>query len=180
MKSALIALLLAAGAAAAPVRVEPGEFRWNRFFVNRAPTAVDCRYRVVQGKPTVHMEIMSRAEFREFTHRHEYDTLALTQDGDAGEIRRVVDDHGEFEVVVINDDHAPPAMVELEVRTDVNPSADSMAQVLPPGRRLAVILISFGIFFVTITWSAWRLLRATGRPQRRALSSPWESFPRDR
>jgi hypothetical protein len=37
-----------------------------------------------------------------------------------------------------------------------------MARVLPPGRRLAVILISFGIFFGLVTWSGWRLWRAAG------------------
>jgi hypothetical protein len=72
-----------------------------------------------------------------------------------------MDERGEFAVVVANDDQAPAAMVDVEVSTDLNPSPDSMARELPPGRRLAVILISFGLFFGVVTWSGLRLLRAT-------------------
>jgi hypothetical protein len=45
------------------------------------------------------------------------------------------------------------------VRTRLDPGADA-AQVLPPGRRLAVILISFGLFFITVAWSGRKLVRA--------------------
>jgi len=166
MKPLILALLAVAlfGASslpAMPLHLGPGEYRWIPFTVKRIPTLVDCRFRVLQGGPTVHMEIMSVPEFRRFNRGRDYDALATAPDGREGEIRRLVDERGEFAVVVANGDRAAVAMVDLEVRTDLDPSADSMARVLPPGRRLAVILISFGIFFGVVTWSGLRLLRVT-------------------
>jgi hypothetical protein len=173
MRTALL-LLCAAALQAEPFKLEPGEFRWVPITVTRVPTAVSCRFRVVSGKPTLHMEIMAMSEFRHFNRKRDYDTLAFTPDGSEGEIRRMVDEHGEYAVVVENANGAPPALVDVEVSTDVDPSEDSMARVLPPGRRLAVILISFAIFFALVTWSAWRLLRAT------KFSFPSVSAPRGR
>jgi len=72
----------------------------------------------------------------------------------------MVDARGQYAVVVQNRAGAPPAMVSLEVRTDLNPNADVVAKTLPPERRLVVILISFAIFFITVTWSGIKLVRA--------------------
>jgi hypothetical protein len=124
--------------------------------------AVDCRFRVLQGGATVHMEVLRAVEFRKFIRNREYDMFASTPDGRAGQIQRIFDERGEFAVVVQNDPHGPVALVDLEVRTNLNPPPESLARVLPPQRRLAVILISFGIFFALVTWSGWRLWRAAG------------------
>jgi hypothetical protein len=152
--------LLAAGALqAVPFHLRPGEYRWLPFSVQRIPTAVDCSFRVLEGGPTVHMEVMTLGEFRRFNRKRDYDTLASAPDGREGEIRRLLDERGQFAVVVMNGAAAPVATVDLEVRTDLDPSADSMAQTLPPGRRLAVILISFGLFFAMVMGAGWRLWR---------------------
>jgi hypothetical protein len=151
---------------AVPLRLGPGEYKWVPLTVKRIPAGVDCRFRVLRGSATVHMEILSERDFRRFNRGRDYDSLATAPDGREGEIRRLMDEPGEFAVVVANDERAPEAMVDLEVRTDLNPTADSMAQVLSPERRLAVIAISFGIFFGVVTWSALRLLRATETRER--------------
>jgi hypothetical protein len=159
-------LLLAAPVFAseqAPFRLDPGEFRWIPFTVQQVPTEVDCRFDVVKGDATVHMELLPMSEFRRFNRGREHDTLAVSDDGLSGAFRRIVDTRGQYTVVVINKSGARPALVSLEVRTDLNPNADVVAKVLPPGRRLAVILISFAIFFVTITWSGIKLVRAVGQ-----------------
>jgi len=67
-------------------------------------------------------------------------------------------------VVIVNRKNAPAVTVSLEVATDVNPSPSGVARELPPGRRLMVILISFAIFFVTVTWSGIKLMRAVTKP----------------
>jgi hypothetical protein len=161
MKVLILALFCAGALKGVPLSLGPGEYKWLPLTVKRIPTGVDCRFRVMQGGATVHMEILSAAEFRRFNRSRDYDALATAPDGHQGEIRRLMDEPGEFAVVVANDDRAPEAMVDLEVSTDLNPSPESMARVLSPQRRLAVIVVSFAIFFGLITWSGWRLLRAT-------------------
>lgn len=160
-------LAVAAGAMAfgaepgpTPFRLDPGEFRWFPFTVKQVPTEVECHFEVVRGQASVHMELLPMSEFRRFSRGREHDTLAVSDDGRSAGFRRMMDTRGQYAVVVINKRGAAPAMVSLEVRTDLNPNADVVAKMLPPERRLVVILISFAIFFVTVTWSGLKLIRA--------------------
>jgi hypothetical protein len=159
----MIALALAAGSqprdGAQPFRLEPGDFRWVPFTVRQTPSEVDCRYEVISGNPSVHVELLPMSEFRLFNRGREHDTMALTPDGRSGEFRRIVDVRGQYAIVVKNARGAPPATVLLRVETNLNPGAE-VARTLSPGRRLTVILISFAFFFVTVAWSGRRLMRA--------------------
>ncbi len=78
-----------------------------------------------------------------------------------------MDDRGPYAVVVINQKNAPAADISLEVRTNLDPTPLVMTRELSPGRRLTVILISFAIFFVTVTWSGFALMRAIRRSDSR-------------
>jgi hypothetical protein len=143
-------------------QLESGDFVWMSLPVRHTPSEVDCRFEVTKGDPSIHVELLPMSEFRSFSRGREHDTMALTPNGSTGEFRRVVDVRGEYAVVVENKRGAPPATVSLHVRTRLDPGAD-VAQVLPPGRRLAVILISFGFFFITVAWSGRKLVRAMRR-----------------
>jgi hypothetical protein len=163
MKWAVALLLLAGtafGAEQASFRLDPGEFRWFPFTVKQVPTEVDCRFEVVKGEASVHMELLPMSEFRRFSRGREHETLAMSDDAHSAGFRRMMDSRGQYAVVVINKRGAPTAMVSLEVRTDLNPNAHVVAKMLPPERRLVVILISFAIFFVTVTWAGLKLARA--------------------
>ena len=142
-----------------PFRLDPGDFRWVPFTVRQTPSEVDCRFEVIKGNPTVHVELLPMSEFRLFNRGREHDTMALTPNGRNGEFRRIVDVRGQYAVVVVNARGAPPAIVSLRLQTNLNPGAD-VAMTLSPGRRLAVILISFAFFFITVAWSGRRLIRA--------------------
>lgn len=155
-----LAGMQAFGATPASFRLEPGDFRWIPFTVNQTPTEVDCSFQVVRGDPSVHMELLPMSEFRRFNLGREHETLAISENGRAGAFRRILDGRGQYVVVVINQSKARPATVTLEVRTDLNPNADVSAKTISPQRRLSVILISFAIFFTTVTWAGFRLLRA--------------------
>jgi hypothetical protein len=147
-----------------PFRLEPGGWRWEPITIRQTPSQVDCHFEVLSGDASVHIELLPTSEFRQFDRGMEYETLAVTPDGRSGDFRRIIETSGEYRVVVMNGKNAPPATVLLEVHTSANPVAKDIARTLPPRRRLTVILISFGFFFVTVTWSARILMRAM-RPQ---------------
>jgi hypothetical protein len=159
---ALLATSLAAGAQekGQPFRLEPGDYRWQKITIRQTPSQVDCNFKVLSGNPSVHLELLPLSEFRQFDRGQDHDTLVVTPDGRSGDFRRIIDVSGDYAVVVVNGKRAPPATVSFEVRTSVNPKAGDTAQTLSPQRRLTVILISFVFFFVTVTWSARKLLRA--------------------
>jgi len=142
-----------------PIHLEAGDFRWVPFTVRQVPSEVDCRYEVLQGQASVHAELLPMTEFRAFSRGREHDTMALTPDGRTGEFRRIVDQRGQYAVVVENKAGARPATVVLEVHTIVNPGADA-ARTISPARRLTVIAISFAFFFATVGLAGRRLLRA--------------------
>src|SRR5580704_7439784 len=93
-----IALLFAAADqsqdAGQPFRLEPGDFRWVPFTVRQTPSEVDCRFEVVRGNPSVHVELLPMSEFRLFSRGREHDTMALTPDGRSGEFKRIIDVRG--------------------------------------------------------------------------------------
>lgn len=164
MKFVFLALLLAAGAQAQdraqPFRLAPGDFRWIPFNVRQTPTEVECRFDVLEGHPSVHLELLPMSEFRLFDRGEEHSSLAVTPDARTGNFRRIIDSRGRYALVVINAKNAPPATVTLDLQTNVNPSNTDMARTLPPQRQLAVILISFAFFLVTVSWSSRKLIRA--------------------
>lgn len=138
----------------------PGDFRWVPFTVRQTPTEVECSFKVLEGNASVHVELFPMSEFRLFDRGQEHTTMALTPDGRSGDFRRIIDARGRYAVVVVNARNAPPATVALDFQTNVNPSNADMARTLPPGRQLAVILISFAFFLVTVTLSSRKLIRA--------------------
>jgi hypothetical protein len=142
-----------------PFRLDSGDFRWVPFTVRQTPSEVDCRFEVIRGDASIHVELLPMSEFRLFSRGREHDTMALTPNGRSGEFRRVIDVSGQYAVVVENRRGAPPATVLLHMRTNLNPGAD-IARTLSPARRLTVILISFAFFFVTVAWSGRKLVRA--------------------
>ena len=144
---------------AQPIRLEADDFRWIPFTVRQTPSEVDCRYEVLQGGGTVHVELLPMSEFRAFSRGREHDVVALTQDGRSGEFRRIIEQRGQYAVVVKNARGAHPVTVALYLRTNITPGAD-IARTLPQKRRLIVITISFAFFFVTAAWSGRKLLRA--------------------
>jgi len=143
-----------------PFRLDPGEYRWLPFTVKQTPAQVDCRFQVIAGTPSVHVELLPMSEFRLFTHGKEHDSLALSPASSTGSFRRVIEEPGQYAVVLVNSKTAPAATISLELKVDSDPNAAVSSRELSPKRRLAVILISFSLFFAIVTWSGLKLVRA--------------------
>lgn len=160
MKLLLTLLLAAVTDSSQSFRLEPDDYRWIPFTVTQTPTEVDVRFDVLQGGATVHIELLPMGEFRQFSHGHPHQTLALSPNSRSGAFRRIVQQRGQYAVIVKNARNASPATVSLELSTTLNPNAGVTATELPPRRRLVVIMISFLIFFALVTWSGLKLMRA--------------------
>ena len=149
------------GATPEPFHLGPGEFRWVPFTVNQTPTAIACRYDIVAGGRTVHLELLAIREFHQFNRGRPHRILSEAPAGEsAGAFRYLVKDRGQYAVVVVNDAHASPVAVSLEAAAELDPTPRNVARELPAGRRLAVILISFSLFFIIAGWAGTKLVRA--------------------
>lgn len=139
--------------------LEPGDYRWVPFTVRQTPAEVDCKFSVSAGDASVHLELMPISEFRLFERSRDHDATTRTPDSRGAEFRQVIMQPGRYAVVVMNRRNARAATVALHVETNMNP-VDGIARTLSPTRRLMVILISFAVFVVSVTWSSRKLIRA--------------------
>ncbi len=160
-----IAILLAASGSAGPgasqaIRIDAGEFRWWPLHVRKAPSEIICRFEVLHGAGTVHAELLGEHEFRQFVRGRPYDKLIGTPAAANAQFSQIVQDRGDYAVVIMNNAGAPPAIVSMYIETRLATESGGIARTLPPERRLAVILISFAIFFISAGWSGLRLIRA--------------------
>ena len=136
------------------------DYLWVPVAVRRTPTAIDCSFTVVKGGATVHAELLSEHDFMLFSRHREYETLALTQTAGRGSFQHMIETPGRYRVLIRNDQGAPPAAVNLVVRTDVDPPPVTTSKGISPERKLVVVLSSLTFFFGTVLWSGRKLLRA--------------------
>jgi len=139
-------------------RLEPGDYRWVPFTIKQTPAEVDCKFEVLQGGLELHVELLPMSEFRLFSRGREHSTLVVMQQH-SGAFRRIIDQPGQY-AVVLKDIASRAETVSLELNTDVNPNAGAIARELPARRRLTVILVSFGLFFVIVSVSGLWLVRS--------------------
>jgi hypothetical protein len=136
------------------------DYRWVQVVVRRIPTLIDCSFQVVTGAPSVHVELVSEQDFRQFSRRLPYETLEATETGHSGRFQRLMETPGRYRVLIRNRQGAAPVAVSLAVRTEVDPQNGDVSAGVTPLRRLVVILASLMIFSGTVMWSGRRLLRA--------------------
>jgi hypothetical protein len=86
--------------------------------------------------------------------------VAATRPAGSGTMAYHLQRAGEYAVVVDNRGRQTPVRVHLQVALDFSAGPEQGVRTLSPGRRLAVILISFAVFFGIVTWSTRKLLRA--------------------
>ena len=136
------------------------DYRWVQVVVRRIPTLIDCSFEVVTGAPSVHVELVSEQDFRQFSRHLSYETLEATETGHSGRFQRLMETPGRYRVLIRNRQGAAPVAVSLVVHTDVDPQNDSVSGGVTPLRKFVVILASLMIFSGTVMWSGRRLIRA--------------------
>jgi hypothetical protein len=136
------------------------DYRWVQVVVKRIPTLIDCSFEVVTGTPTVHVELVTERDFRQFSRRLTYETLEATETGHSGRFQRLMETPGVYRVLIRNSRGAAPVAVSLAVHTEVDPQGDNVSSGVTPLRRFVVVLASLMIFSGTVMWSGRRLVRA--------------------
>jgi hypothetical protein len=139
------------------------DFRWMPVVVRRTPTEIDCHFDVVTGAPTVHLELLSEADFEQFSRSRRYETIATTRPAASGGFQRMLETTGKYRVLILNDPGAPPVAVSLMIRTDVDPQNATLSGSVPLRRQFFVIGFSLVFFFGTVVWSGGKLLSAWRR-----------------
>ncbi|HWB95084.1 MAG TPA: hypothetical protein VG672_00225 [Bryobacteraceae bacterium] len=140
--------------------IPPEEWRYVEVSLKQQPVSVGCEYEVESSGGSVRVALLTRADMLRMRDGRAYGVVASTEFGPAGSMHLPVHLPGQYALVVDNRSPGPrSAKVHLRVYLDFSHERGQIGT-LSRGRQLAVILISFSVFFGIVFWSGRRLLRA--------------------
>jgi hypothetical protein len=139
--------------------VPASEWRYVEFSLKQLPVSVQAGYETQAGG-SVQMMLMRRHELKRRRDRRSHGAMVATEAGARGALDFRVRAPGDYVVVVENLDGDQTAELRLRVALEFGGLNGQPVSHLAPRRRMAVILISFAVFFGIVTWSARRLLAA--------------------
>lgn len=134
--------------------VPPHEWRYLEFGLKQLPVSLECEYQT-EGRPSdVRLLLIQRQQPRRMRAEHLRTPIAATPPGSTGRLDHHVRQAGDYVIAIDNRGGDAEAAVRLRASLNFGP----VVTYLSPQRRLAVILISFAVFFGIVAWSARRLL----------------------
>jgi hypothetical protein len=137
------------------------EWRYVDLGLKQRPALVSAHFDTEGDTARVRLTLLRAEDLEKFREGLPHGTIDATSAGPRGTLSYDVPSPGDY-VLVIDNDAASPAAVRLNVWLDFARHGPPMTQ-LSPHRQLAVVLISFGVFFAIVSFSARRLLRAARR-----------------
>lgn len=123
----------------------------------KEPVEVDCVFTADSRDAQVRVALVSGEDLNAWRAGHEHEELATTILGARGALRALVHDSDTY--VAIENRGRQPVRVHLHAFAE-----QPQVRYLSRRRKLAVILISFGVFFAIVTLSARRLLHSLRPP----------------
>jgi hypothetical protein len=144
--------------------IPPAEWRYVEFTVKQHPVRVSCDFSVASGAQEIRLALLRRYDLERLRTERPHGMLASAGPGASGKFDYQLHTPGDYVVVIDNRaDASNPARVKLRLSLDFAPTAGPAVTYLSPRRQIAVILISFAVFFAIVTYSARKLLRAVRR-----------------
>ena len=129
------------------------QWRYWDHSLSAEPALLSCQFESERPDTRVRVALVSRRELDAWLSGRDHDEIGSTPAGPSGMLRVAAHDPETY--VVIENLGPRPARVHLRVLLDEPP-----VRYLSRGRRLAVVAISFGIFFAIVSLSARKLLKA--------------------
>jgi hypothetical protein len=140
-------------------QIPAGEWRYVELGLKMQPATVHASFRAIAGSRQVRVALMRQEDLEHLRSGLAHGVIAATPAGESGSLRHHAGVPGEY-VLVVDNLGTSPAAVHLQVQLDFSVRTSPPVRRLSSGRRLTVVLLSFGVFFGIVSWSARRLLRA--------------------
>jgi hypothetical protein len=142
-------------------RIPASEWRYVELGLAQQPALVTASYEVTSGPPELRLALLRKDDLEKLRAGAPHSVIDVTRADARGELRRHVGERGDY-VLVIDNQGPEPAAVRTRIWLDFGRRGPAVTR-LSPGRQLAVILISFAVFFGIVTFSARRLLKLVRR-----------------
>lgn len=136
--------------------IPASDWRYVPRAITQEPAMVDCVFQADRPDAQVRLVLLTHEDLNAWRLGRDHEEIAATPAGPSGMLRIPVHD---LDTYVAVENRAPrPARVRLRVFQE-----QPRVRYLSQGRQLAVIIISFGVFFAIVTFSARKLLKALRR-----------------
>jgi hypothetical protein len=125
--------------------------------IRESATTVDISFQVRQGS-RVQVLLLDREQARRFHRGRSVDPILTTGFQNAGRLRYLVAEKGDYVVLVDNRiEGRGPTLVDL--RVEASPAGPVSVRELPPERRRAVVTLTLLLFGATVFFSSRQLLK---------------------
>jgi hypothetical protein len=163
---ALAGMLLAAPTSVELVdevyQIPANEWRYVDFTLKQQPALVSATFQVLTGSQQARIALMRSQDLERLRAGQSHGVMAVTPLASHGNLSYYV--HWPDDYAIVVDNHASqPSAVHLRISLEFGGSPGPAVTRLSSRRQLAVILISFAVFFGIVTFSARRLWRAVKR-----------------
>ena len=135
-------------------QVPANDWRYVDLGLKQRSAIVKATFQVESGSP-VRLMLMTRRDLERMSHGETYVALRDMQAARSGVIQQRTPSRGDYMVALENRGAPAAARVHLRITLDFGDATQ-----LSPERRLAVIAISFAVFFGLVSFSAIKLWRA--------------------
>ena len=142
-------------------QIPASEWRYVELGLNQQTAMVSARYQVTAGPPELRLALLRREDLEKLRAGAPHSVMDVTAEAARGALNYEVREPGEY-VLVIDNQARAPASVHIRIWLDFARRGPTVTQ-LSPARQLAVVAISFLVFFGIVTYSARRLLKAVRR-----------------
>jgi hypothetical protein len=142
-------------------QIPANEWRYVELGLKQNPALVQASFQVESGSRQVRLALMLRQDLDRLKEGLPQSVIEVTAPSAAGTLRPRVRGPGDF-VIVVDNRGESAAAVRLKIQLDFHVNGPEVGRA-SPRRQLAVLLISFAVFFGIVGWSARRLLREIRR-----------------
>ncbi len=142
------------------ITIGPADWRYVEVVLKQRTATLDCEFRLLSAGRGVRAILLERAELDRLRAGSAPRELAATPVETGGRLHFNLPTKGDYALVFENPARGKPIQVHVRVTLDFSGRAVPQVRVLPPGRRAAVVAVSFAVFFGIVTWSARRMMGA--------------------
>ena len=145
-------------------RIPGGEWRYVELGLRQKPAFVSADFDVRSGSRQVRLALLRRDDLERLREDRPHGVLAATDPGASGRLKYQVRVAGDYVLLIDNREARDrPAEAHLRVALDFGLSPGPAVSRLSLQRQIAVIAISFAVFFGIVGYSTRRLLRGIKR-----------------
>jgi|tagenome__1003787_1003787.scaffolds.fasta_scaffold20705324_1 hypothetical protein len=142
-------------------QIPANEWRYVELGLNQKPAFVTATYEVISGQPSLRLALLTAADLDKLKAGAPHSVMDVTSEAARGILNHQVREPGDY-VLVIDNQGRTPASVRTRIWLDFARRGPAVTQ-LSRRRQLAIVVISFAVFFGIVTFSARRLLKLVRR-----------------